>query len=762
VHGRPRLHGQLTPILRRLAAGTLAAWFAAAVADEPAAPAQGTQATPTSAKRPRIGLVLGGGGAKGAAHIGVIKVLEDMRVPIDCIAGTSMGSIVGAAYATGMSAAELERLMIGVNWLDTLASAPRQEIPVHRKERDFFFPKGLEFGWKDGKLVPPGGLVPTHQIEGLFREIVAGAAQVPDFDHLPIPFRAVATDLETGEMVVFDRGDIAIAMRASMAVPAAFAPVEVNGRLLVDGMLVRNLPVDVARDTCADVVIAVQVGAPATTRKQLGSFLSVAQQSMNIAVAANERAQVATLTDKDVRIRVELADISSSDFSKVPEAIPIGEAAARTAASALARYSLPPAAYAAWRADVGKVAALPKVTIDEVRITGLEVTNPDVARAQLESKPGEVYDPAKARADADRLVARGDYTAVGYGIATDRGRNVLAFDATEKPWGPEYVNFDLNLSTDFVGDTQWGIRLDYEKRWINSLGGEFRSSVQLGSPNAFAAQFYQPLDVAQRFFVAPVFSANQQLSYLYRGDDALGQYDTRRIGVSLDIGAALASWGEVRLGLVREEIDSRVKTGDILLPDPGRRPLGGVAARFAYDSVDKRLFPSEGIRATATAYSSQPWLGAERRYETIAFDGAVTNTWQKNVWQLALRGGSDLGSHVPFYDQFKAGGLFNFSGYRYEQLVGREFFFAGLLYRRRAAFLNETLGTAIYSGVSLEVGNVYRRIDGTPASGALIGGALFLAVDSKVGPIYLAYGRSEGGHAALYLYLGSSVELYQR
>jgi len=763
VHERARLHGQLTPILRRLAAGILAAWLAAAVADEPPASALGAPVMQTSTKRPRIGLVLGGGGAKGAAHIGVIKVLEEMRVPIDCIAGTSMGSIVGAAYATGLSAAELEKLMTGVNWLDTLASAPRQEIPLHRKSRDFLFPKGLEFGWKDGKLVAPGGLVPTHQIEDLFRRIVAGAAQVPDFDHLPIPFRAVATDLESGEMVVFDRGELAVAMRASMAVPAAFAPVEANGRLLVDGMLVRNLPVDVARNTCADVVIAVQVAAPAATREQLASFLGVAGQAMNIAVAANERAQVATLTDRDVRIRVVLEDVSSADFSKVPETIPIGEAAARAAAASLARYSLSPAAYAEWRADLDKLAAPPKLPIDEIRVTGLRATSPDVVRAQLESKPGDVYDPAKARADADRLVARGDYTAVGYGIASERaGVNVLAFNAIEKPWGPEYVNFDLNLSTDFKGDTQWGIRLDYEKRWINSLGGEFRSSVQLGSPNAFAAQFYQPLDVAQRFFVAPIVYANQRLSYLYRGDDALGQYDTRRVGASLDVGAALAPWGEVRLGILREDVDAKPKTGDVLLPDPGRHALGAIAARFAYDSVDKALFPTEGVRATASAFSFKPWLGSDRQYETVAFDGTATKTWQKNVWQLTLRGGSDLGSHAPFYDQFRAGGLFNFSGYRYEQLVGREFFLTSVLYRRRAVFLNETLGTAIYSGVSLEVGNVYRRLDGTSASGVLFGGALFLAVDSKVGPIYLAYGRSEGGHSALYLYLGSSIELYQR
>jgi NTE family protein len=731
--------------------------FPAAAAADGASDAQPTQS------RPRIGLVLGGGGAKGAAHIGVIKVLEEMRIPIDCIAGTSMGSIVGAAYATGLSAAELEKLMTAVNWRDTLTSAPREDIPVNRKSRDFFFPHGLELGIKDGRLVAPGGLVPTHQIEGLFRRIVANAAQVSEFDRLPIPFRAVATDLESGDMVVFDRGDLAVAMRASMAVPAAFAPVAFNGRVLVDGMLVRNLPVDVARQTCADVVIAVPLASPAVAREKLGSFLGVAGQALNIAIAANEKAQIATLTDKDVQIRVVLAEIGAADFNKVPEAIPLGEAAARAAAPALSRYSLSPSQYAEWRADLGKLAALPRLTIDAVRVTGLHDTSAAVANALVQTKPGDVYDTAKADADANRLVARGDYTAVGYGIAVERGgRNVLTYDATEKPWGPNYLTFDLNLSTDFKGLTQWGIRVDYEQRWLNALGGEFRTSVQLGSPNAFAAQFYQPLDAAQRFFVAPVVFANQQLKYLYRADTVVGQYDTRRGGAGLDVGTALGSWGELRIGVLREEVDTTPKIGNPIVADAGRRSLGGITARFAYDSVDKRLFATEGTRATVSGYSSQPALGADRRYETVGFDLVTTKTWNANVWQLALRGGSDLGSHAPFYDQFKAGGLFNFSGYRYEQLVGREYAFAGLLYRRRATFLNETLGTAIYSGASLELGNVYKRADGTPASGILVGGSLFLAIDSKIGPIYLAYGRSEGGRSAIYLYLGSSVELFPR
>jgi NTE family protein len=748
-----------------LALGLAAALEAAGAAGGTEAPAAASQpaATPLPAGRPRIGLALGGGGAKGAAHIGVIKVLEEMRIPIDCISGTSMGSIVGAAYATGLSAADLEKLMTAVDWQEILSSAKREDIPYHRKSRDFFFSKGLELGLKDGKLVAPEGLVPTHQIEGLFRQIVASAAQVSDFNRLPIPFRAVATDLETGDMVVFDRGDLATAMRASMAVPAAFAPVQYEGRLLVDGMLVRNLPVDVARKTCADVVIAVPVANPAATREQLDSFLGVAGQALNIAIAANENAQLATLTERDVAIKVVLPDIGSSDFSKVPQAIPIGEAAARAAAGALARYSLSPAEYAAWRGNLDKLAAPPKVIIDEVRVTGLQVTNPKVAEAIVQTKPGDTYDPGKADADANRLVARGDYTAVGYGISVERGgRNVLSYKATEKPWGPDYVTFDLNLSTDFKGVTDWGIRVDYEKRWLNALGGEFRTSVQLGSPNAVAAQFYQPLDTAQRFFVAPVVFANQQLSYFYHLGNAVGQYDERRWGGGLDVGAALGTWGEVRLGLLREEVEAKPKVGNPDIPDPGSHPLAGLTFRFAYDTVDKRIFPTQGTRAVASFYDSEPGLGADRHYKLVSFNVGKAITWQRNVLQFGLSGGSDLGSHAPFYDQFKLGGLFNFSGYRYEELVGREYFLAGLLYRRRATFLNETLGTAIYSGASLEVGNVYRRVDGTPATGVLFGGSLFLAVDSKIGPIYLAYGRSEGGHAALYLYLGSSVELFSR
>jgi len=732
----------------------LAALHGASAADTPT-PAQEQQA-----RRPHIALALGGGGAKGAAHIGVIKVLEEMRIPVDCIAGTSMGAIVGAAYATGMSAQQLEQLITAVDWKEILASAPRQDIPAHRKALDFVFTLGLELGVKDGGVVAPGGLVPTHQIEALLRRILAGAGQASDFNELPIPFRAVATDLESGSMAVFDRGDLSVAMRASMAVPGAFAPVDYNGRLYVDGMLVRNLPVDVARQMCGDVVIAVPVGNPAVTRENLGTMIGVAGQALNIAIEANEKVQLATLTARDVAIPVTLQNVTSADFAKVPEAIPIGETAARKAAAALSRYSLSPREYAEWRANLSEVAAVRKVRIDEVRLVGFHATNPEVMRTFLQTKPGDIYDPARADADTTRLVARGDFTAVNYQLATEEGRNVLTYTAVEKAWGPNYLLFDMNLSTDFKGDTAWGLRMDHERRWLNSRGGELRTSFQLGRPNLFGTEFYQPLDSAQRFFVAPSLFASQTLEYLYGAGARIAQLDTRRYGGRLEGGVALGTWGEFRMGLLRGEVSQSANVANPGIPDLGSNPLGAGTMRFFYDTLDKRQFPTEGSGGIVYGNFSNTGLGAERTYKTVSFSLSKVLTLGRNVWAFALRGGSDLNSNAPSYDQFKLGGLYNFSGYRLHELIGREFAFGGLQYRRRIADISETLGTAVYAGATLEAGNVFHRLDGTSARGALIGGSLFLGVNSKLGPVYVGYGHSEGNHYAFYLYLGASLEVF--
>ncbi len=707
--------------------------------------------------------MLGGGGAKGGAHIGVIKVLEEMDIPVDCIAGTSMGSIVGAAYATGESAQELEKVVTSINWREVLSSVPRQDIPYHRKNLDSFFTNGLELGLQDRAITAPGGLLPTHQIETLFRKIVAKAGGISDFNQLPIPFRAVSTDLESGAVVVWDRGDLAQAMRASMAVPGVFAPVEANGHLYADGMLVRNLPVDVARQTCADVVIVVPVSNPAPPRSSLTKLLGVASQAMNIAIEANERAQLATLTDKDIKIPVVLKDISSGDFDKVPEAIPVGEAAARAAAPKLARYSLSPQAYAAWRAGLPRINGVGSLTIDEVRLAGFSVTNPDVMRTYLQVKAGDTYDAAQATEDTNRLVARGDFVSVDYRLEVVDGRNVLTYTAVEKPWGPNYLLFDLNLSTDFHAQTEWGARADFEMRWLNSLGGELRSTVQVGAPNLLGISFYQPLEKRQRFFVSPSVLLQQNLIYIYDHGDPRVQLDTRWVQGRLDAGMALGTWGEVRLGLMRGNVDVNTKVGDPTLADPtGSYASGGVHARFVVDTLDRRVFPTTGTFFLLQGLAAEPGLGSDFKYDTASFE--FTHTWtekERNNWTILASAGSDFGTHAPYYDQFSRGGLFDFSGYQLNELIGREYAIGALQFRR-AVTLSATSGSATFLGASLEAGNVWERLDTSPAHGVIVSGSLFLGIASKIGPVYLAYGLSENGVSAVYLYLGSSLDLVHR
>ncbi|HET9699429.1 MAG TPA: patatin-like phospholipase family protein [Burkholderiales bacterium] len=712
---------------------------------------------PQPGQRPRIGLVLGGGGAKGAAHIGVIKVLEEMRIPVDCIAGTSMGAIVGAAYATGLSSTELEQVITSVRWKEVLSSAPREDIPMQRKRFDFIFVNGLELGVKDGAVEFPKGIVPTHQVENLFRRIVAGARQTERFTELPIPFKAVATDIESGEMVVMDKGDLTVAMRASMAVPGAFAPVDRDGKLLVDGMLVRNLPVDVARQTCADVVIAVPVSNPALKRADLKDALSVMGQAMNVAIESNEKAQLATLGERDVAVPVILESIGSGDFAKVPDAIPIGEAAARRMAEKLKRYSLSPEAYAAWRSGVGSVAGAPKVRVDEVRLAGLEYTNPAVVSRLIETKPGDSYNPDAATADANRIVATGDFDSVSYQVREENGRNVLTYSAQEKSRGPGYLQFDLNLSTDLDGTTLWGVRVDYSRRWLNALGGEWRVSGQLGSPMVLYTELYQPLDESRTFFVAPRFTASQVDQDIYVNLDRIAQFETSRYSVGMDIGAALGTWGEARAGLEWGGLRSEQEIGTLPF-EPGHVSQGAVTASLRYDQQDKAIFPTRGGLGRVEMFSSQTGLGADESYSLVEAGWQSTFTWGRNVLSLNIRGGSDLNTDAPFYDQFRLGGPFSLSGYKINSLTGSEYAFGSVGFRRRFADIDETFGTGVYWGATLEAGNVYERLDRSTGKGLLLGGSVYLAVDSKLGPIYISYGVAENGQSAGYLTIGAPLD----
>src|SRR5215472_829686 len=507
---------------------------------------------PVSTTSPRIGLALSGGGARGIAHVGVLKVLEEIRVPISCVTGTSMGAIVGATFAAGRTPEEMEKIVLGADWDEVFRDKPpRDEIAVRRKVDDYKTLFAPEFGVKDGGLALPKGVLAGVSIESFFRKLSTPSFGINDFSKLPIPFLAVATDIETGEQVVLDHGSLAQVMRASMSVPGAMAPVEIDGRLLVDGFITNNLPIDQARKLCADVIIAVNIGTPPLKRSEITSALSVVAQLSNFLGKDNVDKQLKSLTDKDVLITPDLGDISPGKFDRSADAIRIGEEATRAVADKLRRYSLPPEQYAALRAtQVSQAKALG--TVDEIRIEGLEKTNPAVVRELVQSKPGEPLSEEKVGADLRRVFGTRDYESISYRImgGGETGPRAMIIEPKEKSWGPDYLRFGLGLASDFQGDNQFNALVQYRKTWLNHLGGEWLTEVQVGQDTHLHTEFYQPVNEAGKFFVAPNAFIGRTTRGVFAGDDKVAEYLFNKGQGAVDLGAVLGTWGQLRFGPV--------------------------------------------------------------------------------------------------------------------------------------------------------------------------------------------------------------------
>ena len=474
-------------------AGLLLATLLVASAQAATPPDSPAGAAP--AKRPKICLVLSGGGARGAAHIGVLKVLEKYRVPIDCIAGTSMGALVGAAYASGMSVPEMDEITSAItSELLFKERPPREELSMQRKAEDYTLLFGPEIGLVGSSLKFPKGVVTGVQLETVLRKLskVKGYQR---FDNLAIPFRAVATDLVTGKAVIFKEGELANVMRASMSVPGAIAPAELNGMILVDGMLTENLPVQTARAMGADVIIAVNVGTPLLTRDQLDSIFGVAGQMVSILTEQNVQTSLGLLKPTDILISPELGNYTTADFDALAKIALVGEPAAEKVAAQLEKLSLPPDQYAALRQRQTVAQAPDLKPVDEIRFDNLKRVNPESVQALMETVVNQPIEQEVLDKDLRRIYGTGDFEHVNYSLIDEPGKRVLAVEAIEKTWGPDYLRFGLGLSSDFSSQSSYfNLAASYRKTWINSLGASWRTGVQFGYNNALVSEFYQPLE----------------------------------------------------------------------------------------------------------------------------------------------------------------------------------------------------------------------------------------------------------------------------
>lgn len=742
-----------------LSFGAAAAW-AQAAAPAPAA----------SPSRPKVGLVLSGGGARGLAHVGVLKVLERERVPVDVIAGTSMGAIIGGLYASGISAEQLERELLKVDWDGLFASrVSRQELSQRRKEEDYEIAPAIEVGLREGTFRVPLGTVSSRGLELLLRRYTLPVREVRDFDRLPTPFRAVATDMETGQPLVLKEGDLALALRSSMSVPGVFAPTEVDGRILGDGGLVDNVPVDVARAMGADVVIVVNIGTPLAKRETLGTLLGVTAQMINILTEQNVQRSLASLTPRDLLLTPELGKITSGDFARTADLIQLGELQANAQVLQLGDFAVDEASYRQWVAARAQAPG-ERPPLAFVRFEGSEITHPERFAAQLETQPGLRFDPQAAERDVRRLAASGDYDRVDFQIVHAKDEIAgdtegLVFALDDKAWGPNYFKLGLDLSTDFSGESDFNIKISHNRHWIDANGTEWRNIVQIGSKPSWFTEFYRPLrwveSLGWDWFVAPSGLVRREQFTTYAGPEGPESGRVRRTteGLAVDLGQPWGQFGELRLGpYVRRWTDKPILIGEGYegSTQSQTRREQGLRVRATIDQLDYAFFPQSGYRLQAELAGGALTESGQRdgdEYARFEGDGSIVFTMAKKH-TLNVYARAQLAGGTPLQGQglYSLGGFQNLSGYKPGQVDGNYLVFARLSYYYRLPPLALTRGT--FAGITLEAGNAWATREDVSLGRLRSGFSAYLGADTGIGPLYVGVAWAPRGDAALYLFLG--------
>ena len=709
----------------------------------------------TTADRPRVGLVLGGGGARGAAHIGVLKELERLRIPVDAIAGTSMGAIVGGLYASGMSPTELETVVAEMDWARALKDEPeRSDLQYRRKQDEQRFPINPDVGFDSDGLKLPLGLIQGQRLDLILRELTLESSHIDDFDDLAIPFRAVASDIETGEAYVMDGGDLATAIRASMSVPGVFAPVQIDGHMLVDGGISGNLPIDVIREMDVDIIIAVDVEFPLYTLDELQSAFAISEQMLTILIRRETLRQIETLGEDDVLIRPDLGTFGSADFTNILEAIEPGVAAAKSQEQSLQELSIEAAAYEAWFAARDR-RDMSGETLAFVRVEQDSGVPTEMIESRLRVEAGDPVDVDVLADEAARLYGLALFEKVGYQLIEEDGETGVVYDARAKSWGPGFLRFGIALEDDFEGNTTFDARVRLTRPAVNRLGGEWRADLRLGTETQLFNELYQPFLFDSRIFVAPYLDYEQYNVNLFEEEDEVARVRLSEITGGVDLGSEIGSIGEFRFGAFRGHGGARVTVGDPTTPTPDFN-TGGLRALLRFDTLDKAWFPRHGLRANIEWRQSNTNFGADDDYDTIDAGFEALTSRGKTTFALGLEYATTLSFDGAIQDLFRLGGFQRLSGFDRNALSGPHSALARLnVYRRIGDSATGLFDAPVYFGATVEAGNVWESRSQISASTALIHGSLYVGVDSYIGPLILAAGLGEGGNSNVYLFLGA-------
>ena len=715
-------------------------------------PALGSDAN--ALERPRVAVVLGGGGAHAIAHLGILHELERQRVPIDLIVGTGMGGFIGGLYASGMTLAEIQDFMLDTDWPDVFdPDTRRDDLSFRRKQDDEDFLIKYRVGIKDGQAQLPTALVPNEKLARLLQSTLAHTKGVKSFDQLPIPFRAVSMDLVSGEEVILASDSLDRAILATLAAPGTLPPVEIDGRLLITGSLLNNIPVDVARALGADIVIVADIDPYTRPAEDLNSVFAIVDQVGHLLQFRNSVASLSLLRDTDIVIRPAVGPAKETDFSSLDERMALGAEAVSAVATSLSTIRLSDVQYEKFASE--RVA---KRTLDPV-ITDIELSNDSgvddaLILAQLSQTLHAPLDKEQLDADMRKIFGIGAFSSVDFALRPEGEDTVLELHTVENRTGHRFWRFGISLQDDLEGNSAYTGSASLTWTQLNSLGAEWRSVFRIGEQQQVSTEFYQPVDRLGRYFVSVGGGFVERNVNIFSSDDITGQSRVQELTALLSVGRVFGNSGEFRVGYLRGDgtakanIGSGIPTVDF--------DIGGIVATATYDTFDNVYFPKNGARSSLGWVGQRQSQGSSLDVDILSGRIATVRTWGSH----SLLGGFDFATQLDdvagAQNLLSTGGLFTLSGFQRDELSGRHTAVGRLIYYRqiRSNPLRGLLDASLYYGASLEMGNAWQNSGDISFSNSRTAGSLFVGADTFIGPVYLAGGLAEGGHSALYLFVG--------
>ncbi|MCG9641456.1 patatin-like phospholipase family protein [Vibrio sp. Isolate34] len=738
-------------------------------------------------KRPTVAVVLAGGGAKGAAHIGVLKALEEMQIPVDYITGTSMGAYVGGLYATGMSADEIESFIYTVDWNRGYRDrVNRSDRRVRDKEYEDRYQLNTDLGLGWGEIKARKGVVQGQNMLRILRETTGNLSSFDSFDNLAIPYRSVATDIIKLEEVVIDHGHLVDAMMASMSVPGALPPYEVDGRMLVDGGVTNNMPVDVARAMGADIVIAVDISSNYKGKEDFTNFLAAADQLSNYLVRRSTQEQAETLTDDDVFLRPDVGLMETTEFDKMPGAYQAGYDAARQYSAELSKLSLSNADYQKYiehkQQARKKLKHGDQTVVDKVIINNNSHYSDKLIENRLNLDSGQILKTSEIESQVKDLYALDRFELVTYEFENVDGEDQLVVDVNEKSWGPNYLNFRFYLEDDFATDSQYSIGMSANFTDINSHGAELRTNLEMGTDKLIEAELFSPFFSSQKLFTSASLVYSNQKRNLPAGEEAIEEptldvtqdylpMTYREYVGELALGYQPTLWQELKAGV--RYTDGEVEVASLpSLGNGGYSRIGGFVS-YRLDTLDNFSLPTEGYfvdleyLVSHDDFENDSSLGdsdltseSDTVYE-ISANFMAAQSIEKHTLVAKLDFGMVESKNSVFpIDPKELGGFLNLSGIPRNSLIGQNLAYTSLIYRYKW-FENDfgLFKSPFYVGASVEHGGVWSNnelsLDEAPMFTA---GSVFAGVDSPIGPIILAYGRTESNYDSVYLIIGTSYK----